>query len=92
MFSPTEIPDQDTIYMPEGFASLFIVCSSIVVHTGCVSCVCLALDVSVIQWNHWQSQHLDTGCLAYGGTLYHLDVTCKFCRVSSSLSQFSVAR
>ena len=23
------------------------------------SCVCLALDVSVIQWNHWQSQRLD---------------------------------
>ena len=120
MFSPTELCDQDTIYTPEGFASLFIVCSprwSIAVRTECVSCVWLALDVSVIQWNHWRWQRLDTGCsagrtkflkeiffklqlklmtvpcifwndVAYDGTLYHHCITCKFHRVSSSISQF----
>ena len=63
MFSPAELRDT---YISEGFASLFIVCSprwSIAIRTGCVSYVCLALDVSVIQWNYWQSQRLETGCL-----------------------------
>ena len=42
----------------------FIVSSarwSIAVCTECVPCVCLALGVSLIQWNQWQSQRLDTG-------------------------------
>ena len=73
ILSPSELPDKKTIYIPEVFASLFIVCSSISVRTGCASFVCLALDVSVIQWNQWQPQRLDTGCLA-GGTKFFREI------------------
>ena len=58
LFFRTVLCDQDTIHIIEVFGSLFIVCSprwSITVPTGFVSCVCLALGVSNIQWSHWQS-------------------------------------
>ena len=75
LFLPFLLCDQHTIYTPEVFASLFIVCSPVsqlqfAVH---VSLVCLALGGSVIQWNHWQSQRLVTDCLA-GRTKFFRDL------------------